>query len=632
MTGRQAILAYLVFALFMTFAGASSAEQTAQAPATSKDVPALLETLKKTVGLYGDIVAALKTKDTLRQLGKQDGKAVVPLIVKEVEAPRAYDRKAQDYRMALIEVLRDIGKPAAAAVPVLTEITEDQHERNSHIKGQASAALAAIGTPDAAQAAKAADRRTMRAWLQNASPEEIAKAVRQHSFFIRQELRSPNPRETIIAASVRGLLEIGDRAADAVPVLLQAHGDPRTGGELRAVIAKALKEIGVEDITGAKEQARAAGTDAGGLAAIIADTRSDDDLISGTAMMELGKRGPADAVIDALVYALEHGHNPGAAALVLGGFGPAAERAAPYLLPYIRDPAAGANAIQALGRIGARDEPIIAELSRLAAEEGTPQRAMAAAALGELKAVTAVPALIEALSDRDKYTAILTANALAKIGADAQAAVPRLTGLLDQPDKDVRRSAVQALGAIGAAAADAVPGITRQLQSSDRRLKDAAVLALDRIGGQKAAEALQADARRYERSDASEYQRLKDSGAERDAWRFVKRLPQARQVQVARVMLRDPSAAIAYTGAGFLIRAGLEKETVPVLADMIAAGKVETELDNRLGWDWRHGDDPALFERMMARIGDYLKANLERYGEEERERIRRVLGGSGNAQ
>ena len=556
----------------------------------------------------------------------------MPLIVKELEAPRAYDRKAQDYRMALIEVLRDIGKPAAAAVPVLTEITEDQYERNGHIKGQASAALAAIGTPGAEQAAKAADQRTMRTWLRNAAPAEVAKAVRQHSFFIRRELRVPNPREMIIEASVRGLLEIGDRAQDAVPVLLQAHNDPRTGDELRAVIAEALKEIGVEDLAGAAKQARAAGADDGGLAAIIADTRSDDDLISGIAMRELGKRGPAEAIIDSLVYALEHGHNPGAAASVLGGFGPAAERAAPYLLPYIRDPAAGTNAVQALGRIGARDQLIIAELSKLVAEKGNPQRAMAASALGELKAVTAVPELIEALSDPDKYTAILAANALAKIGADARAAVPRLTGLLDQPDKDVRRGAVQALGAIGAAAAEAVPGITRQLQSSDRRLKDAAVLALERIGGQKAAEALQADARRYERSDVAEYRRLRDSGAERKAWGFVRRLPQARQVQVARAMTRDPSAAVAYTGAGFLIRAGLEKETVPVLADMIATGKVETELNNRLGWDWLHGDDPALFARMMARIGDYLKANLDRYGEEERERIRRVIGGSGNAQ
>ena len=88
---------------------------------------------------------------------------------------------------------------------------------------------------------------------------------------------------------------------------------------------------------------------------VIADVRSNTSLVSTMAMMELGAQGPAEKVIDALIEALKEKNNPGQAALVLGGFGSAAGRAVPALLPYLSDRVAGANAIQALGLIGVGD-------------------------------------------------------------------------------------------------------------------------------------------------------------------------------------------------------------------------------------------------------------------------------------
>ena len=74
----------------------------------AEDLPYLLQVLKENVGLSGNIVRSLETQKKIAELGKREPKAVVPVIVRELKAPRSPGRKALDYRMALISVLEEM--------------------------------------------------------------------------------------------------------------------------------------------------------------------------------------------------------------------------------------------------------------------------------------------------------------------------------------------------------------------------------------------------------------------------------------------------------------------------------------------------------------------------------------------
>ena len=451
--------------------------------------------------------------------------------------------------MALISVLEEIGPAAEAAVPVLTEIVQDEKERNDFILLKARMALTAIGTPPARQSAKASEQKNVEQWLRKSSPEAVAEAVAQHSYLIRRELRSPRMSEEMIEASVTALLPMGQQAAEATPTLLRAWQDPRIGENLRSLITRALTAIGVKDIQAASRRKRQQGEVEGGqVDEIVADVRSNTSLVSTMAMQELGAMGPTEKVIDVLIQSLKEKKNPGQAALILGGFGSSAGRAVPALLPYLSDQTAGANAIQALGLIGVGDDEVVAGLRRIVADEKSPYRGLAASSLGALKSPSAIPELRLALSAPEKYTRILAAKALAAFGSEATPAVPELIGLLKDPDPDIRVSAVETLGRIGPTAAAAVPQIERQLQFPDRRLKESAVTALEMIGGTEAQAALERDARRYAAVDLIEFKRAKQAGKYEELQRFATALPRARRIQLARVMLKDPDAAVSYTG------------------------------------------------------------------------------------
>jgi HEAT repeat protein len=616
-------------ALFWGLAGAAPLSAGGDGgPVTAARIPVLIKSLNENAGLSGDIVRRLEVQKKLAAYGQRDSRAVVPLIVRELDSLQGYNERAVARRIALIEVLRDIGPAAGAAVPVLTEIVSDQDRRNEWASFQAQAALTAIGTPAAEGAQRAAALRDLEDWLAASPPDEVEKALQQHDFFIRQELRRPRPNEEMIEASVLALLVAGPQAEAAAPTLLRAYNDERIGSELRGLLAKALAAVGIADLPAPAAQAAAAesGATVDPLADIIADSRSEDSLISGSAMSELARLGPAEPVIDALIEALHANNNPGAAARVLGDFGPASARAIPDLLPYLEDRDAGPNAIQALGKIGNPDPGAIRALRRILSDPTSHLRGQAAVTLGQLGAVEAIPDLATALDASRKYDRILAAKALGRMGQEAAAAVPALTRLLQDRDRDVRRAGVEALGRIGPAAAEAAPEIARQLQSSDGRLKESAEEALARIGGSEAEALLAADARRYAGADRAEYGRVKAMGGEKDLRALLRQLPEARALQVARFMLEDEEPEIAFLGSVFLIHAGRASEAVPVLVDLAARGAVEDDRFAGLGRLLVHSGDGTRMPDFTASLKSYLDSNMGRYSEEEQARIRRVFG------
>jgi|GEM_PF-2400815 len=608
----------LILSVILALGCGAYAQQRQPVAVQAEGLSSLLQALKENVGLAGNIVVSLETQKKISELGKREPGAVVPVIVRELKTAGISGRKTVDYRMALMSVIEGMGPAAEEAVPVLTVIVQDEKERNDFVLLKARMALAAIGTPSARQTAKASDQKNVEQWLRKASRKEVAEAVAQHAYFMRRELRSAHMSEEMLEASVAALLPMGPQAGMATPTLLRAWQDPRIGEKLRAQITRTLAAAGVTDVEAASKRVRKQdAVDGNSVEEVIADIRSDTPLVSTLAMTELGAQGPSEKALDTLIGTLKENKHPGQAALVLGRFGPAAQRAVPSLLPYLSDPVAGASVIQALGQIGVGDPEVVAGLRRIVADEKHPNRGLAASTLGSLRSVSALPELRLALSAPEKYTRILTAKAIAALGSEATPAIPDLIALVEDSDLDVRMSAVEALGVIGPPAVAAVPQIERQLQASNRRLKESAVQALERIGGTQAAAALDRDARRYVTADLAEYRRLR--AAEADLQRFATSLPRARRIQIARTMLKDPEATVSYNGAAILVTEGLEEETVPILADHLVKNTAES---THYGLLMR--ESSPFSGRMRDRICSYFEAGRDRYSLQEQERIRKI--------
>jgi HEAT repeat protein len=92
------------------------------------------------------------------------------------------------------------------------------------------------------------------------------------------------------------------------------------------------------------------------------------------------------------------------------------------------------------------------------------------------------------LTDADARIRWSAAEALGRIGPDAEAAVPALAAALRDPE--VRASAADALGGIGAAARGAVPLLTDALNDTDAEFRWTAAVALSRIDARSAQAAL----------------------------------------------------------------------------------------------------------------------------------------------
>ena len=151
--------------LILGIASVAYAQQGRPSTAPTSDLSSLLQTLKENVGLSGNIVLSLETQKKISELGKREPQAVVPIIIGELKASRVSSQKTLNYRMALISVLEEIGPAAEAAVPVLTEIVQDEKERNDFILLKARMALRAIGTPPARQTSQAAEQKNVEQWL-----------------------------------------------------------------------------------------------------------------------------------------------------------------------------------------------------------------------------------------------------------------------------------------------------------------------------------------------------------------------------------------------------------------------------------------------------------------------------------
>jgi HEAT repeat protein len=94
-----------------------------------------------------------------------------------------------------------------------------------------------------------------------------------------------------------------------------------------------------------------------------------------------------------------------------------------------------------------------------------------------------VPALVEALSDRDRFVRWAAARTLGRIGPAArpEPATLGLAKLLSDPDLDVRMAAATTLEVYGPRAAKAIPAVVAATQTGDAEIRQAAMRALPSI-------------------------------------------------------------------------------------------------------------------------------------------------------
>lgn len=89
-----------------------------------------------------------------------------------------------------------------------------------------------------------------------------------------------------------------------------------------------------------------------------------------------------------------------------------------------------------------------------------------------------IPALTEALKDKDKDVRLAACAALSSLG---QEAVKPLIEALKNDDKAVQAAAIEALGKLGAQASDAVPALIKALKDEDKEVRKQSAIALGAI-------------------------------------------------------------------------------------------------------------------------------------------------------
>jgi HEAT repeat protein len=359
------------------------------------------------------------------EIPKEINPKAVAALIEALKIP------GKDVRINAAWALGRIGPQAKAAVPGLTEALEDKDWK---VRRQAVWALGAIG-PDAKEAISS-----------------LIHALEDRKTDVRKEV-------------ARALGYIGLRANEVVPALIGALKDPDADVRYRAAFA--LGEFG--------PKAKAA------VPALIDALNDPDEVVRRNAPQALGEIGPyAKAAVPALIRGFKDKNVRTYADSALGKIG---RSAVPALIEALKDedPIIRNNSATALGHIGPDAKDAVPALIRLFNDEQEQARygSYVEWALGKI-GKAAVPALIEALKDKNPFVRDYSALVLRDIGPEA---VPALIEATKDTNLMVRARACYALvGGIGLDAKAAVRAIKELLNDEDREIRRCAYDALEKIG------------------------------------------------------------------------------------------------------------------------------------------------------
>lgn len=242
-------------------------------------------------------------------------------------------------------------------------------------------------------------------------------------------------------ADAQARLEQG--GGEAVPVLVGLLRDysARDDAELRWKAAEILAKLGPD--------ANESGS------ALVAALRDPDPHVQAVCASALAKVGvPADIAVPLLGELLKSG-DAVVVARALSQYKAAASPALPALVELLQDESRSVearwNAARTIGKIGP-------------------------------EAVSAVPALMKFLKDKDGTLREHCAEAIGDIGPGVgPEAITALIPVLSDPVTRVRRDAVRSLGYIGPAAREAVPEIKKLVEDKEEMVREAARAALKKV-------------------------------------------------------------------------------------------------------------------------------------------------------
>jgi RNA polymerase sigma factor (sigma-70 family) len=165
----------------------------------------------------------------------------------------------------------------------------------------------------------------------------------------------------------------------------------------------------------------------------------------------------------------------------LGRMAPESKSAIPALIKLLRSDASRSSAVDALNRFHELAVPVWREALK---DRDDKIRAAAAESLALIggAAKGANPDLIRALADKDQEVRQRAGIALVRVGAEA---VPALVEALKDKDPVIRAGSAQVLGEMGSTvAASAVPALVKAMGDEDKRVREAAGWAYKRFPAQ----------------------------------------------------------------------------------------------------------------------------------------------------
>ncbi len=369
-------------------------------------------------------------------------------------------------------VLRQIGPPAKAAVPALTEKLKDSRP---DIRIQGILALGAMG--DAALPAV----------------PQIAEAVKDEhtsaaaTFVLGRLGKIPADAEKVMWVNARG----SNPFLSTVSIWALTSQHPEDPTLRRAATEHLLDRLKDKDalIRVAAARALASLPPAPEITIPVwekamkdADTTTVHHVLD--ALATLGE--PA---VPKLVDILEkHQELRVEVAYTLGQMGPAAAAATDALAKLITDEDlhVAAEAIIALGKIGPAAQSAVPALSAALKQEDEKNSHAIVFALGNIgpAASAAEPLLLQAMQDSDKALAAIAARSLVEIQPEASRtqsaakAVPVLVSCLSDPLPETRKAAAESLAALGPLAREARPALEKASHDNVKGVRDAAARAL----------------------------------------------------------------------------------------------------------------------------------------------------------
>ncbi|MBD3209855.1 hypothetical protein GF318_00555 [Candidatus Micrarchaeota archaeon] len=451
----------------LKFRGATALREIADnhpdSPELRKAVPGLLESLENQDSYL--------LKNSIELLGKIKDPRSIPKLIEKL------DMRTPDVRSSLVSSLAEAGRAAvpalcdalgsseplvaAGAANALGKIKDKRAikplvsllgSREYHVSYTASRALSNIGQPavpyllDALQSRKKLARANASMVLGTIGGEDARKALAGVS---------ENDPDGYVRNSAKNALRF---CTETIPALLSSLGDSEN--KIRAAAARKLGETGVNPFVYLE-------------IALMLEKPNPPEAREGAAMA-LGELGDERAVRP-LVAALddENAEVRISALEALGKIGDSS--AVPELMQSLEDYdwRVRQKASLALKKMKITEEQFGRLLSMLSKGETAEKRAGAAMALGELRRTRAIPALKNAMKDKDTEVRTAAAEALAKIRD-----IALLTENLGSKDFSVRSQAVKDLAGIGSAA---VQPLLQALDSGNPRTRAAAAKVLGEI-------------------------------------------------------------------------------------------------------------------------------------------------------